>query len=76
MSEVGNFICSSLPEIDFTISFNMGSRTIEMRATKDNIDLGKIATELGGGGHPKAAGAPFNDKIRNMLHRYIDDTIV
>lgn len=31
------------------------------RSTTDEIDVGKIATELGGGGHTRAAAAPIHD---------------
>lgn len=64
VSELGNRLCEMHPEIDFVAMINMGTKTVSYRSVKDDIDLGKIAKEFGGGGHPKAAGSEFSDEVK------------
>ena len=40
--------------------------------TSDNIPANKIASQLGGGGHPKAAGASLNGTLDEVTKRVID----
>lgn len=68
ISELGNELCKMHPEIDFIAMVEMGSKKISFRTVRDDIHLGELAKELGGGGHPKAAGAQFTEeKIINFL---------
>lgn len=63
-SELGNRLCQIHPEIDFVSMIDMDG-TVSYRTVKENIDLGKdVAKLFGGGGHPKAAGSQFSDKIK------------
>ncbi len=63
-SEVGNALANMHPELDFIIIVNL-SGGISLRTNKD-VDLSKIAQELGGGGHKKASGIPLpkEEKIK------------
>lgn len=64
VSELGNRLCELHPEIDFVAMIDIGSKTVFYRTIKDDIDLGKIAKEFGGGGHPKAAGSQFSVDVQ------------
>ena len=53
--------------MDFIVIINP-SVSVSYRTVKDNINLGKdIASVYGGGGHPKAAGSPISDDIREQI---------
>lgn len=68
ISELGNELCKLHPEIDFVAMVEMGDKKISFRTIREDIHLGEMAKELGGGGHPKAAGAQFTqDKIIDFL---------
>lgn len=61
-SELGNAICEKHDDIDICaiICTHRGEYgTVELRATKDDVDLSPIAKGLGGGGHKHAAGFPL-----------------
>jgi phosphoesterase RecJ-like protein len=52
-----------------------GSRKVSLRATDGRVDVSRIAREMGGGGHPQAAGfstdVPYRElveKLRNEVH--------
>lgn len=67
VSELGNAICSKHNDIDICaiICTNRGEYgTVELRATKDYVDLAPIAKGLGGGGHKHAAGFPLKKGFR------------
>jgi oligoribonuclease NrnB/cAMP/cGMP phosphodiesterase (DHH superfamily) len=65
-SEVGNTLATNNPHLDFIVLINP-SYSISYRTVKD-INLGEdIAKIYGGGGHPKAAGSPISDDIRNKI---------
>ena len=64
ISELGNRLCKLHPEIDFVAMIDVESCTVSYRTIKDDIDLGQdVAKLFGGGGHPKAAGSPFDKEI-------------
>jgi len=66
-SELGNILSERNPELDFIVIINP-SVSVSYRTVKDNINLGKdIASVYGGGGHPKAAGSPILDDIREQI---------
>lgn len=66
ISELGNILAESNPDIDFVIMIDMGNKKVSYRGVKTSkIDLGKFAETLGGGGHPPAAGSQFGSKIHN-----------
>lgn len=65
VSIVCDMILEEYRSIDYIININTTYRKLEFRTLRDDIDLGKdIASQYGGGGHPKAAGALLDD---NML---------
>lgn len=79
INELANSFLTKNPEYDFMVSFDL-SRTpaFSFRAVKDDIDLGKdFAGQIGGGGHPKAAGAfvkpDLIDRIVDMLYDYLSE---
>ena len=57
------------PEYDFMVSFDLSNYgTFQFRTIKNDINLGgSIAAPLGGGGHPKAAGASLNQESKQLL---------
>ena len=73
-SEFSNQFLTKYPEIDIMVlpAFGKDSAVFQFRAVKDGIDIGKeIAVPMGGGGHPKAAGAPMSDELKNKFYSSI-----
>lgn len=68
-SEFGNQFLQKHPELDVMMMASFGKDPVfQMRSVKDDIDLGKdFAAKIGGGGHPKAAGAPFGFVLISSL---------
>lgn len=47
------------------------TRVLSLRTQRDDIDVGEICKQLGGGGHPKAAGAVLEPELFcNILQEY------
>lgn len=68
ISELGNEICKRHPDIDYVGIIDMGALKISFRTVKD-VNVAEIAKRLGGGGHPKAAGAPIRqESIQDFLN--------
>ena len=65
-SELGNKLCIMNKDIDFVAIINMDT-SISYRTVRDNVNVGEIAKELGGGGHPKASGSQIDKIIVNNL---------
>lgn len=73
ISELGNELCKLNKELDYIVIVNMSTQSVSYRTIKDNIDVGMIAKEHGGGGHSKAAGAKIKfDNISNFLSKVQD----
>ena len=71
VSYIGNRLCKEFPDIDFTMFVSCTSLTISMRTIRSDIDLSKIVETIGGGGHPKAAGAPITmDQLIALIKIY------
>lgn len=71
-SELGNKLCTMHPEIDFVAMIDIDNCTVSYRTIKDDIDLGKdVAAKFGGGGHPKAAGSQFDEKVKLFVIKNI-----
>jgi len=56
----------------------MGCRKVSLRATDGTVDVSRIAREMGGGGHPQAAGftteLPYDqlvERLREEVHRQL-----
>lgn len=62
-SEIGKFFYEKYNDIDIVFMIDMNRQSVSMRTKKDNIDLSAIAKSLNGGGHPKAAGFPFDPNL-------------
>lgn len=60
VSELGYQICEKHKEIDLLMAINPSNTTVQLRARKSSANLHIFAEEFGGGGHPLAAGFPFN----------------
>ena len=70
ISELGNELAKLNPHLDFITIINPSSLTVSFRTVHDHLDLGKdVAGILGGGGHPKSAGAKLmeSELIRLVL---------
>lgn len=66
-SELGNKLAELNPHLDFIVIINP-SYAISYRGIKNDINLGKdIAKVYGGGGHPKSAGSPIGDEVRDKI---------
>lgn len=65
-SDFGNQFCENHPEYDFICKFTLNDYgRYEFRCTRDDINLGEVlAAPMGGGGHPKAAGAIMSEESR------------
>jgi oligoribonuclease NrnB/cAMP/cGMP phosphodiesterase (DHH superfamily) len=68
-SELAYTFLNRHKEYDLMINFNLfNCGTFEFRTIRDDLDLGnQIAAPLGGGGHPKAAGAPLISDYKEMM---------
>ena len=68
-SEFGNQFLSKHPELDVMVMASFGKDPVfQFRSIKDDIDLGAdFAKPIGGGGHPKAAGAPFTETLKESI---------
>lgn len=73
VSELGNQFLAKHPEFDVFAQFTLSDGgSFSFRAIRDDIDIGKdIALPMGGGGHPKAAGAPMCKEVKEVLAEYI-----
>lgn len=78
ISELSYQFLSKYPDIDVLATFSLADEGAwQFRTVKDDIDIGKIiAAPIGGGGHPKAAGAPlpqgFKDLLLELLKFYLN----
>lgn len=73
MPQAGTDFFESLDNIknyDFMVSFSLNKRNkwnLSFRSTTDDVDVSKIATAFGGGGHKRAAGASGLDELPEFL---------
>ena len=75
-SSVGNFLGEKYKdELDFILIANYERESFSLRAVND-IDVSKIAHDLGGGGHEKAAGFPMNDYTLSLTSPYFNKEIL
>lgn len=66
ISEVAHQFLTKHPEFDIFIGFNFyKGGEYSFRCVRDDLDTGAmIAQPIGGGGHPKASGAPIPEEVR------------
>lgn len=83
-SEVGNYLSSIHPELDYILILDFFRNSFSFRTVNDNIDLSLIAKmyEKNGGGHKKAAGMSITseniwlvEKIIKHFNRKIKEDI-
>lgn len=69
VSELAHQFLNKYKEFDIFASFSLWrGGEFSFRTIRDDLDLGKdISTPIGGGGHPKASGAPLGDELRNEI---------
>lgn len=73
ISELGNTLCEKYSELEFITIINMSNQSINFRSIHHQLDLGKdIASKIGGGGHPQAAGATVSS---SYVKKVIDDLL-
>lgn len=68
-SELAHQFLTKYPEFDMFVGFNLWrGGEFSFRCIRDDIDTGKdIALPIGGGGHPKASGAPLDENLREEI---------
>lgn len=77
VSEMCNQWLLQHPEIDIMGVYLPFDNTISFRTVRDDINLGEeVCKPLGGGGHPKAAGAPLSEenisRIVNLFNEILN----
>ncbi|WP_336761402.1 DHH family phosphoesterase [Paenibacillus sp. USHLN196] len=68
-SQMGNYLALNNKDLDYIIMIDVGNETISYRGIHDSIDLGLIAKNFGGGGHPKAAGSQTQSNVKESIWR-------
>lgn len=73
ISEVAYQFLTNHPEFDMFLGFSFArGGEYSFRCTRDDLNLGEIiAAPIGGGGHPKASGAPIPDEIKDQVIRIL-----
>lgn len=77
-SFVGNAIAKKyIDSIDFALIINLHLMKCSLRCVKDDIDLGKVASEFesSGGGHKKAAGFYINAECMDIIMKFVNEYI-
>jgi len=70
-SLLGNYLAEKYSYcLDFVVIINM-QQGISFRCNKEDINVGKIATIYGGGGHIKASGAPMDNSLKREVIKFI-----
>ena len=70
-SLLGNYLAEKYAYcLDFIVLINM-QQGISFRCNKQDINVGKIATIYGGGGHVKASGAPMDNTLKREVIKFI-----
>jgi oligoribonuclease NrnB/cAMP/cGMP phosphodiesterase (DHH superfamily) len=59
-SELGNYIAREV-ECDFVLMIDIANGKVSYRGVREDIDLGLVAKDFGGGGHPRASGSSVAD---------------
>lgn len=67
LSEGMNRLHEDYPEVDLVACVNFMEQSLSFRTIHDHVDCSKIAKAFGGGGHPKAAGAPIPQGTSEVL---------
>lgn len=71
-SELGNVLSERNQDLKYIAMVDMGMGKVSLRTTHHDIDLGtSVAKKFGGGGHSKASGFEFDDKIKIIASKSI-----
>lgn len=72
ISELGNVLSERHQDLKYIIMIDMGAKRVSYRTTHNDIDLGKeVAKYYGGGGHSKASGSMFEERVLNRSFKSI-----
>lgn len=73
-SILGSEVCKRNPDVDFALIINFERMSCSLRTTRDDIDLGHIASEFhhNGGGHIKSAGFVIDKESMPKIKKYIN----
>lgn len=63
-SQLGNKLALDHSHLDFIVMIDVGNGTVSYRGIHDHVDLGAVARQYGGGGHPKAAGSRSRKEVK------------
>lgn len=73
-SDVGNALSERNPEYDFILlwsyHYNENLHSVMLRTRNDGINLAKIASHYGGGGHPRAARFTWKRPIEELFKEW------
>jgi oligoribonuclease NrnB/cAMP/cGMP phosphodiesterase (DHH superfamily) len=73
-SDLGNALSERSPEYDFVLlwsyHYNENLNSVMLRTRNEGIDLAKIASHYGGGGHPKASRFTWNRSIEELFKEW------
>lgn len=75
VSELGNQFLIKYPEYDIFMGFHVNNNdgiSVSFRSIKEDVDVSKIASMIGGGGHIKAAGASLNNYLKDIIINTIE----
>ncbi|EOO44237.1 MULTISPECIES: DHH family phosphoesterase [Bacillus] len=72
ISELGNELSERNQDLEFIVIIDMGAKKVSYRTIHAHINLGKdVAGFFGGGGHPKASGSMFNERVLTWAYKVI-----
>jgi len=76
-SDIGNKVFNKYPIGDFSCVWNFdiykNQTACSLRSTNDRMDVSKIATRFGGGGHRNASGCSFSGATACLPFELVDD---
>ncbi len=72
-SDLGNYLASKNPDLDFIIIINV-SQSISYRSD-NKVDLSVFSAKYGGGGHKNASGSPLPDNLLKNITKLIFNDI-
>lgn len=73
-SELGDYLYSKYPKLDFIVMVNPGGGSVSLRSSNNGIHLGELASTRDGGGHEDAAGFPIpREEIMDFVTRLMED---
>lgn len=72
ISELGNVLSERHQDLKYIVMIDMGNKRVSYRTTHNDIDLGKdVAKVYGGGGHAKASGSMFEERVLDIAFNTI-----